>query len=66
MQRKIKRYLYAQTEFDCPIMETPGVGMTDYSCTIRIVINTLPESVLSIDVDKKYFESHAKPLSMAQ
>ena len=65
VQRKIKRYLYAQTEFDCPIMETPGVGMTDYSCTIRIVMNTLPESVLSIDVDKKYFESHAKPFYLA-
>ena len=65
IQRKIHRYLYAQTEFGDPVMETPGIGMTDYSCTIRILMSTLPERVLSIDVDKKYFESHAKSFYLA-
>jgi hypothetical protein len=65
VQRKINRYLYATTDFDNPVMETPGAGMTDYSCTIRVVMSSLPERVLSIDVDKKYFESHAKSFYLA-
>ncbi len=65
IQRKVKRYLYSQTDFSDPIMETPGAGMTDYSCTIRVLMSTLPERLLSIDVDKKYFESHAKSFYLA-
>ena len=65
VQRKINRYLYATTDFGNPVMETPGVGMTDYSCTIRVEMSSLRERVLSIDVDKKYFESHAKSFYLA-
>lgn len=36
--------------------------MTDYSCTFRAHTNHFP---LAIDIDKKYFESHAKPFYLA-